>query len=126
MLLLPVLLLRSTTTRNGRRQMLDLVSDFFRDTIAQQPQPNGNTLGKAADETALSTPVFLSHGADDAWVSPDLGRQACRILQGFVVSVEWNEYTGAKGDGHWIKEPEGFDQILEVPWARGAVVCWMT
>lgn len=92
--------------------MLDLVSGFFRDTIAQEPQPDGNTLDKDAVEAALSTPVFLSHGADDAWVSPDLGRQACRILQRFMVSVEWNEYAGAEGDGHWIKEPEEFDQIL--------------
>jgi hypothetical protein len=30
-----------------------------------------------------------------------------------MVHVEWNEFTGAEGDGHWVKEPEGFDQILQ-------------
>jgi lysophospholipase-2 len=30
-----------------------------------------------------------------------------------MVRVEWHEFTGAEGEGHWIKEPEGFDQILQ-------------
>jgi lysophospholipase-2 len=57
--------------------------------------------------------VLLGHGTDDALVSVDLGRQASRILQDVMLApVEWSEFSGAEGDGHWIKEPEGFDLIL--------------
>lgn len=91
------------------QQMLGLVSGFFVDTIAQQPHAADT---KDMNESILSTPLFLGHGADDEWVTPDLGRQASGIMQKFMARVEWNEYTGAEGDGHWIKAPEGFDQML--------------
>jgi predicted esterase len=65
------------------------------------------------DCSALSTSVFLNHGADDAWVFVVFGRQASRILRRIMVRVEWHEFTGAEGDGHWIKETDGFDQILQ-------------
>ena len=83
-----------------------LVCDYALKTItgaAVLPDDGG------ADTTILSTPMFLSHGTDDEWVSVELGRQACRILQQAAINVEWNEFTGAEGDGHWIKEPEGLD-----------------
>lgn len=64
------------------------------------------------DISILSTPVFLSHGSDDAWVPVDLGRQAARVLQQIQIPVQWHGFIGAEGDGHWVKEPEGFDQIL--------------
>jgi predicted esterase len=60
----------------------------------------------------VSTPVFLSHGTDDIWVPVELGRQAAEIFKKLASHVEWNEFTGAEEDGHWIKEPEGFDQIM--------------
>lgn len=60
----------------------------------------------------LTTPVFLGHGTDDVWVSRRLGMEACQIMRQFVNRVEWYEFAGAEGDGHWIKEPEGFDQIV--------------
>ena len=43
----------------------------------------------------------------------ELGRRASQILKQILVHVEWHKFSGAEGDGHWIKEPEGFDQILE-------------
>ncbi|KAL2816397.1 alpha/beta-hydrolase [Aspergillus cavernicola] len=65
------------------------------------------------DSDVLSTPVLLTHGTDDVWVSVDLGRQARRVLEETMgLSVEWEEFTGAENDGHWVKEPEGFDRIL--------------
>jgi len=33
--------------------------------------------------------------------------------------VEWHEYTGAENEGHWIKEPEGFDEIVKFLRSRG-------
>lgn len=61
----------------------------------------------------ISTPFSLSHGTDDIWVPVELGRQAARIFKNLANHVEWNEYTGVGEDGHWIKEPEGFDQIIK-------------
>lgn len=62
---------------------------------------------------ARSTPVLLMHGADDIWVSVGEGKQAKRVLEGLGLSVAWREFTGAENDGHWVKEPEGFDSILQ-------------
>ena len=95
----------------GKPQILCVVSGFFFDTIiAGSVVPRTKT---PVDTSILSTPVFFSHGTDDAWVSVQLGRQATRIFRQIMTSIEWNEFTGAEGDGHWIKEPDGFDQIVQ-------------
>ncbi|KAE8386853.1 Alpha/Beta hydrolase protein [Aspergillus alliaceus] len=57
--------------------------------------------------------LFQSHGSDDAWFPADPDRQAARVLQQIRIPVQWHEFTGADSDGHWIKVPEGFDQILQ-------------
>lgn len=95
--------------QSGSLQRKRLVSDLFRRTIAE---PEDLPQRDADDLSVLNTPVFLSHGVDDPWVSVNLGRQAAKVLQGMEIQTEWNEFTGAEGDGHWVKEPEGFDQIL--------------
>jgi len=41
-----------------------------------------------------------------------LGRQASDILSSIGVRVDWKEYSGAERDGHWVKEPEEFDDIV--------------
>ncbi|KAL4914261.1 Alpha/Beta hydrolase protein [Aspergillus aurantiobrunneus] len=67
-----------------------------------------------AGAAILSAPVFLAHGTDDVWVSVGLGRQAKSVLkETMAMPVEWVEITGAENDGHWVKEPEGFDRILQ-------------
>lgn len=77
-------------------------------------------LGDSTDDNSSSSsvpdntiPVLLLHGTDDAFVSVDLGRQAARVVEMSGMFVQWHEYDGADNDGHWIKEPEGFDRILE-------------
>jgi predicted esterase len=93
----------------GSPQTQRLLTGFFFDTLAHKtPQPS-----QPPHSSVLPTPVFLSHGTDDDWVSVELGRQAARVLRQALLHVDWNEFTGAEGDGHWIKEPEGFDQILQ-------------
>lgn len=68
---------------------------------------------EAADvERLLSTPVLLLHGADDTWVEAGLGRQAHKILAQLGMEVKWIEYSGAENEGHWVKEPEGFDTLI--------------
>ncbi|OGM50077.1 hypothetical protein ABOM_001311 [Aspergillus bombycis] len=85
------------------------VTSFFLNTISGS---GASQTKETIDASILSTPVFLSHGTDDAWVSVDLGRQAARVLQQIRIPVQWHEFAGAEEDGHWVKEPEGFDQIL--------------
>ncbi|OQE36070.1 hypothetical protein PENCOP_c012G01978 [Penicillium coprophilum] len=93
----------------GSSQAQSLMSGFFFDELAGEISRSD----QPTDCSILSTPVFLSHGSDDPWVSVELGRQASRVLRRTMVRVDWQEFTGAEGDGHWVKEPEGFDQILK-------------
>ncbi|KAJ5152309.1 hypothetical protein N7492_010604 [Penicillium capsulatum] len=86
-----------------------LVAQFFFSEISNSEI---SPPAKPSDVSVLSTPTFLSHDTDDAWVLVELGRHASRILQKIMGHVEWNESTGAENEGHWLKEPEGFDQIL--------------
>ncbi|CAK7215662.1 hypothetical protein SCUCBS95973_002551 [Sporothrix curviconia] len=65
-----------------------------------------------ADTSVLTTPVFLGHGRDDAYVDVQLGQQVRQLLAdaGFA-SVEWHDYEGAEQEGHWLKEPEEMDDL---------------
>ncbi|KAF3911032.1 hypothetical protein AA313_de0203107 [Arthrobotrys entomopaga] len=58
-------------------------------------------------------PVFLGHGIDDVWISINDGRHVRDTLSRIGFEVAWKEYTGAEEDGHWLKEPEEFDDIVE-------------
>ncbi|RMZ80400.1 hypothetical protein DV738_g2896, partial [Chaetothyriales sp. CBS 135597] len=58
------------------------------------------------------TPVFLGHGADDAYVDIELGRQVLHVLDRGGWNVEWREYTGAEEEGHWFKVPDEMDDIF--------------
>jgi predicted esterase len=88
----------------------ELLVEMFPNLEALQATPPADIRDQ---ESLISTPVFLSHGTDDIWVPVELGRQAAEIFKKLANHVEWNEFTGAKEDGHWIKEPEGFDQIIK-------------
>lgn len=61
----------------------------------------------------LSTPVFLGHGIDDAYVDIALGIQAKEVLTKIGLTVQWREYTGAEEEGHWLKEPDELDDIAD-------------
>jgi lysophospholipase II len=58
----------------------------------------------------IPTPIFLSHTADDGVIDIALGREMRETLVGLGMSrLVWKEYgTG----GHWIPEPEGFEDIV--------------
>ncbi|KAB8273437.1 Alpha/Beta hydrolase protein [Aspergillus minisclerotigenes] len=100
----------SCTVDASSKQLIQRsVAGFFLNTISGTERSQTH---ETIDISILSTPVFLSHGSDDVWVSVDLGRQAARLLQQIQIPVQWHEFIGAEGDGHWVKEPEGFDQIL--------------
>lgn len=85
------------------------MSKLFLDTIAGV---GVHQVTRNTDFSVLTTPVFLSHGTDDTLVSVRLGRQASRIWQQIDVPTQWEEFTEAVAGGHWIKEPEGIDNIV--------------
>ncbi|KAI9897826.1 hypothetical protein N3K66_007682 [Trichothecium roseum] len=58
-----------------------------------------------------STPVFIGHGIDDAYVDVESGKQAAHVLKRVGFCVEWKEYSGAEGEGHWFKIPNQIDNI---------------
>jgi predicted esterase len=89
---------------------------FARDIAAAPDEEKSATARSAlemvAQSPSMSTPVFLCHGTDDAFVDFALGRQAAQTIEGMGMNVQWMEYNAAENDGHWIKEPEGFDAIV--------------
>ncbi|EFE44698.1 hypothetical protein TRV_00489 [Trichophyton verrucosum HKI 0517] len=95
----------------------EMIPKFLLDTVRCEEQVQTSTIDT---ETMLSTPVFLLHGSDDTWVDVELGRAAHRGLLKLGMKPEWKEYVGAENNGHWIKQPGGFDaivQFLEAVWA---------
>lgn len=60
-----------------------------------------------------AVPMSLAHGTDDAYVDIELGRQAARVLRKVVLMISWREYSGADQEGHWLKEPEEIDNIVD-------------
>ncbi|EWC48387.1 hypothetical protein DRE_02156 [Drechslerella stenobrocha 248] len=74
-----------------------------------QLEPGGVVLDGAV--RVPNTPVLLGHGVDDAYVDVNLGLQTLYILCRAGYSVLWKTYEGAESNGHWLKEPEEFEDI---------------
>ncbi|KAH6845228.1 Alpha/Beta hydrolase protein [Chaetomium sp. MPI-CAGE-AT-0009] len=81
---------------------------FVADMLSTWIQPASSA---GADRSLSSTPVFLSHGVDDAVVDVELGRQAQEVLTSVGFQTEWKEYSGAELEGHWFKTPEQINDI---------------
>lgn len=75
--------------------------------------PAHQTPETTAKGSPLETPVFLSHSEDDDWVDISLGKAAYDLLVELGLEVTWKTYREAEGDGHWLKEPEQFDDIVD-------------
>jgi lysophospholipase II len=60
-------------------------------------------------ESALQTPIFLSHSQDDDVVPIKNGRNLYETLESLGFMVTWKEY---KDGGHWINEPLGMDDMI--------------
>ncbi|KAL6923042.1 hypothetical protein ACHAPO_006525 [Fusarium lateritium] len=85
---------------NGKESENKTGSDFVRSMIGQNAKAQS------------PMPVFLGHGIDDAYVDVELGRQAKDVLSRVGWTVNWNEYSGADQEGHWLKGPEEVDDIV--------------
>ncbi|PHH50982.1 hypothetical protein CFIMG_007275RA00001 [Ceratocystis fimbriata CBS 114723] len=86
------------------------VFDLF---VKDMMEPAQHGPARKISKECLETPVFMGHGADDAYVDIELGREAKEILSEAGFSVSWKEYTGAEEEGHWLKVPEEIDDIEE-------------
>jgi lysophospholipase II len=64
--------------------------------------------------------VFLSHTKDDGVVDFKFGLQLRNTLQHLGMNVTWRSYNDG---GHWVKEPEGFDDLADFLTATCAAAC---
>ncbi|MCJ1307755.1 hypothetical protein MMC25_001403 [Agyrium rufum] len=94
---------------------LDPTSDFMRSTISlDENVPNHPQLESSQVSSPVRAPIFLGHGRDDVWVDVSLGKQVLDVLrEGLQLDVTFTEYEGAEQEGHWIKEPEGIDDLVD-------------
>jgi predicted esterase len=69
-----------------------------------------------------NTPVFLSHAKDDDIVAFELGLQLRDVLlQQLGMDVTWRSYEHG---GHWVKEPEGLDDLTDFLAANFGSACF--
>lgn len=85
-------------------------SRFLLDSIDYREVDEDTSLDNV--KTLHSTPVSFVHDTDDPLVDVELARQAHRVLNRMGIHAELIEHSGADNEGHWIKEPEGFDFIV--------------
>lgn len=104
-----------------RKQQL-IAADFVRDIIDLPPLPffpllahdnnkeekgNGDSRPKPS---YVDCPCFLGHGTADKKVSVNLGEETRDVLARLGVRVTWKSYEGF---GHWWKEPDEIDHLVE-------------
>jgi lysophospholipase II len=70
---------------------------------------NSVELDASTENHTLKTHVFISHCDDDDVVDISLGRSMRDTLRNLGMQVTYKEYSRG---GHWIKEPEGVDDII--------------
>lgn len=102
----------------GGKLKAELVADSLRASLGLSDGGVLHPAGGVSDDSLtkpvvrpVQTPVFLSHTADDNVVDIELGQEMREILvQLELRKVVWKEYNTG---GHWIPEPEGFEDIVE-------------
>lgn len=102
----------ATTQANKQKDLGLRIPELLLDIIKYEKYPAQIDTLKVRSMLTSTTPILLLHGTDDAFVDFELGQRARRNLVNMGFQVDWNEYSGAENDGHWIKEPEGFDAIV--------------
>lgn len=88
----------------------EVVSRFLLETIGYDPELDEDELDVKA---LLATPAILGHHSQDDVVDVAVGRHAYSILEQLEIKVEWKEYDDHDPTFHWIKGPEGFDDIAQ-------------
>lgn len=87
------------------------ISHFIVTTL--EHDPSGPADGISAVDQLHHLPMFLGHGRDDAYVDISLGRKVGEVFGGKLgMAVTRGEYEGADSEGHWLKEPEEFQDLM--------------
>ncbi|MCJ1365611.1 hypothetical protein MMC16_004736 [Acarospora aff. strigata] len=98
-------------TKNLESSSISETSDALTFVESMLGATKQSLLENGGSHALPSTPVFLGHGIDDAYVDISLGRQARDVLAKIGIVVQWKEYAGAEEEGHWLKEPEKLEDI---------------
>lgn len=61
-----------------------------------------------ANKATLATPAFIGYALDDGTVEPELSAQLADTVERFGMPLQTKTYQDC---GHWIKEPEGVDDM---------------
>ncbi|KAF2810062.1 alpha/beta-hydrolase [Mytilinidion resinicola] len=91
---------------------IDTNAQVLMDTLLRTLDMAGPPSKEAIIKAMHDTPAFLGHGIDDEQINLKHGHAVRHILQAVGTQVEWKDYVGAEREGHWIKEPEEFDDII--------------
>lgn len=89
------------STGNPLQRIRSLFKSASNDSITE-------LINLRSQESALSTPVFLSHSVDDDVVPIQNGKKLSKALGNIGMTVVWQQYEDG---GHWINEPQGLDDM---------------
>ncbi|KAF2741128.1 alpha/beta-hydrolase [Polyplosphaeria fusca] len=64
-------------------------------------------------ESLEKIPVFLGHGIDDVPVNVSHCHDLSMLFQNLEMLSQKQLYSGARRDGHWVKEPEQIDDVID-------------
>ncbi|KAF2116626.1 Alpha/Beta hydrolase protein [Lophiotrema nucula] len=68
---------------------------------------------EAVQRCLSDMPVYLGHDTYDIPVSVTNCRELSVLLRALGMRIDAREYVGAPREGHWVKEPEQLDDIVE-------------
>ncbi|GAB5590149.1 hypothetical protein Unana1_05049 [Umbelopsis nana] len=95
---------RNTTSASPLQEIRSLLKSASSDSCV----PTLRQLCRKS-ESALATPVFLSHAMDDDVVPISNGEKLYQGLDHLGMTVTWKAYEDG---GHWINEPQNMDDIV--------------
>jgi lysophospholipase-2 len=97
----------ATKSAAAKKSAIDQVQILFSNTTDESNSERANLMSRL--QSALKTPIFLSHSKDDEVVPIGNGEKLCRGLRSLDASVSWRAYEDG---GHWVNEPQGVDDMV--------------
>jgi lysophospholipase-2 len=97
----------ATGSAAAKNSAIDQLQILFGNTTDESEGERASLLSRI--ESALKTPIFLSHSKDDEVVPIGNGEKLCKGLRSLGASVSWREYEDG---GHWVNEPQGVDDMV--------------
>jgi lysophospholipase-2 len=97
----------ATGSAMSKKCVIDQLQVLFGNTTDESDSERTNLVPRL--ESALKTPMFLSHSKDDEVVPIGNGEKLCWGLRSLGASVSWKAYENG---GHWVNEPQGVDDMV--------------